>query len=122
METLPAEHYDYYLAFNSFNDVVESCFGNELYPGYEECIAKFEAAYTKLGLAVTPKVHLLTEHAIEDIEEHGLGLGLFNESAAESLHADFDRFYQRYAVKDIHSDAYLRKLQMAVSAYNASHM
>ena len=50
------------------------------------------------------------------------GQGLFNESAGEAIHADFDRFYQRYAVKDVNSEAYLTKLGMAVAAYNASHI
>ena len=75
-----------------------------------------------LGLKVTPKVHLLFCHAMDDIDKHGQGLGLFNESAAESIHADFDRFYQRYAVKDINSPSYLKKLQSAITAYNASHV
>ena len=49
-----------------------------------------------LSLNVTPKAHLLFAHAIEDIDKHGQGLGLFNEAAAESIHADFDHHYKRY--------------------------
>ena len=71
------------------------------------------------GLNVTPKTHLLFVHATEDIEKHGHGLGLFNEAAAESIHADFDAFYHRYLVKDIQSDVYLKNLQSAVVAYNS---
>ena len=95
LELMPNHLYDYYTAFSTFNDVVESRFGNILYPEYEENILKFEQAYMKLGLKVTPKIHLLLVHAIEDIQSHGLGLGLYNESTAESIHADFDAFYQR---------------------------
>ena len=80
---------------------------------------KFEQAYMKLGLKVTPKIHLLLEHAIEDIQSHGLGLGLYNESTAESIHADFDASYQRYMVKDVQSDVCLKNLQSAVVAYNS---
>ena len=74
------------------------------------------------GLNVTPKTHLLFVHATEDIEKHGHGLGLFNEAAAESIHADFDLFYQRYAIKDTNSPSYVLRLQAAVTAYNASHI
>ena len=49
-----------------------------------------------LGLNVTPKAHLLFAHAIEDIDKHEQGLGLFDEAAAESIHADFDHHYKRY--------------------------
>ena len=96
--------------------------GNELLPDYDKAIERFEAAYMKLGINVTPKVHLLIEHALEDIASHGCGLGLFNESTAESIHADFDAFYQRYLVKDKSSPAYLKNLQSSVVAYNSNHI
>ena len=121
-ELLPPEHRKFHAAFDAFNDVVESCFGNELLPGYADYICKFEQAYLDLELNITPKVHLLIEHTVENIESHGCGLGIFNESAAESIHADFDHFYQRYLVKDINSPSYLKKLQSAVTAYNSSHI
>ena len=119
---LPPEHYGYYKAFYTLNACIESRFGNELLPCFEKCIEDFEKAYMDLGLTVTPKVHLLVEHATEDISKHGYGLAIFNESAAESIHADFDAFYQRYAVKDITSDSYINKLQSAVTAYNSNHL
>ena len=122
LELLPAEHCDFYMAFVAFNQVVDSCFGLELYPKYSSCIENFEKAYLKLGLNITPKVHLLIEHAVEDISLHGQGLGLFNEAAAESIHADFDHFYGRYATKDNNSPTFLKKLQLAVTAYNSSHI
>ena len=122
LEIIPENLYDYYTAFTALRDVVHCCMGNELFPDYGESIAKFEAAYKKLGISVTPKVHLLVEHALEDISLHGRGLGIFNESTSESLHADFDSFYQRYLVKDTSSDVYLKNLQTAVVAYNSNHV
>ena len=119
---IPENLLDYYYAFTALNDVVHCCMGNELLPGYGNCIIQFEAAYRKLGISVTPKVHLLIEHAAEDIATHGRGLGVFNESTSESLRADFDGFYKRYLVKDTTSDAYLKNLQSAVVAYNSNHI
>lgn len=119
---LPAEYHNYHRAFVTLNRVVESCFGIELSAGYEQCLKEFEDAYMALGLNVTPKAHLLFSHAIEDICKHGQGLGLFNEAAAESIHSDFDKFYQRYTVKDIRSPSYITKLQSAVTPYNARHI
>ena len=75
-----------------------------------------------LGLNVTPKAHLLFAHAIEDIDKHGQGLGLFNEAAAESMHADFDHHYKRYSVKDTDANSYINRLQFAVTSYNSDHI
>ena len=122
LELLPDHLYDYYTAFSTFDAVVQSCFGNELYPNYEQTITDFERAYEKLGLSITPKIHLLVEHAIEDIESHGLGLGIFNESTAESIHADFDKHWGSYKVKKISADSYVNNLQSAVVAYNSNHL
>ena len=122
LELLPDHLYDYYTAFLTFDAVVQSCFGNELYPNYKQTITDFERAYEKLGLFITPKIHLLVEHAIEDIESHGLGLGIFNESTAESIHADFDKHWGSYKVKKISADSYVNNLQSAVVAYNSNHL
>ena len=40
----------------AFSMVVESCFGNEVVPGYEAHIQDFQAKYRALGITVTPKV------------------------------------------------------------------
>ena len=118
LEILPSEHYKFYTTLVAFDSVVDSCFGLELVPGYEKCLKDFESAWMELGLNVTPKCHLLFAHALEDIQKHGL----YNEAAAESIHADFDIFYKRYKVKDLDSSVYVDKLQAAVAAYNAGHV
>ena len=94
----------------------------ELVPGYEKCLKDFESAWMELGLNKIPKCYLLFAHALEDIQKHEQGLGLYNEAAAESIHADFDMFYKRYKVKDLDSSVYVDKLQAAVAAYNAGHV
>ena len=39
---------------------------------------------------------------------------LLNESAGKSLHADFDKHYQGFIVKDVDAIAYQKKLLQAV--------
>ena len=75
-----------------------------------------------LGLNITSKSYLLFAHVIEDIDKHGQGLGLFNEAAAESIHADFDHHYKRYSVKDTDANSYINRLQFAVTSYNSDHI
>ena len=49
-------------------------------------------------------------------------MALLNESAAESLHADFDKHYRGYTVKDKASHMYQKKLLHSVKTYNANHV
>ena len=121
-QIIPAEHSKYLSAFCTFNSVVEACFSYELGENYAECIRKFESAWLDLGLSITTKVHLVFEHLEEACEYHSFGMALLNESAAESVHADFDKHYQGYKVKDIASPMYRERLLHAVKSYNAHHI
>ena len=67
-------------------------------------------------------MHLLCEHLPEYCEFYGFGMALLNESAAESLHADFDKHYRGYTVKDKASHMYQKKLLHSVKTYNANHV
>ena len=42
--------------FKALDEVVNSCFGMELRPGYQGKIEEFKACYLDLGISVTPKV------------------------------------------------------------------
>ena len=51
-----------------------------------------------------------------------MGMALLNESTGKSLHADFDRHYQGYIVKDVAAPGYQRKLLHAVQTYKARRL
>ena len=53
---------------------------------------------------------------------YGFGMALLNESAAESVHADFDRHWQGYIVKDQSSEMYQKRLLHSIKTYNANHI
>ena len=46
-----------------------------------------------------------------------MGTALWNESAGEAVHADFDKFYRDFIVKDLNSEVYnyIHKLLKAVN-------
>ena len=121
-EILQPEHYAYLRAFKCFDVVVLATFGYELDQGYHTYIAEFEQAWRDTGLSVTTKLHLVFEHLSEACDFYGCGMALLNESAAESVHADFHRHYQGYIVKDLNSEIYQRRLLHAVKTYNANHI
>jgi hypothetical protein len=105
-----------------FRLILVSTISNDLDPFYERYIGDFESAYKDLGIPVTPKIHMGLEHTQEEIEKYGIGLAVFNESAAESIHADFERHYQGYIVKDVTASSYNARLLKAVKSYNANHV
>jgi len=121
-EILPGEHYKYLTAFRAFDAVVTACFSYELDPDYLRYINAFKEAWFDLGLSITCKMHLLIEHLHEEVQRYGMGTALLNESAGEALHADFDKHYQGFLVKDINALQYQKKLLHAVKTYNASHV
>ena len=55
--------------------VVISCFGMSLDSEYETYINKFKDVYMDLGISITPKVYILTDHVIVFFKKHGHLLG-----------------------------------------------
>ena len=74
-------------------------------------IESFKAAWCDLGFPTMCKMHLLIEHLPEELARYGMGTALLNKSAGKSLHADFDKHYQGFIVKDVEAIAYQKKLQ-----------
>ena len=121
-DMLPREHYGYLLVFKAFDEVVTSCFGYQLDPNYLTYITEFKRAWINMKLPITPKVHVLIEHLPEELSRMGHGTALLNESAGEAIHADFDKFYRGFIVKDMNALAYSKKLLQAVEIYNSNHV
>ena len=71
----------FYEAFEAFNAVRKSCFGQILHASYKFDIEKFRKAYLKLNIPITNKVHLLVDHVPEFCERKQMGLGFFSEQA-----------------------------------------
>ena len=49
------------------------------------------------------------------------GLGADSEQSLEASHIDFQRIWQRYRVRDVHSEIYSKQLLAAVLNFNSSH-
>ena len=111
----------YVSVFESFKDVVDDCFSNELKPTYAESIMKFKSEYLTLNISVTPKVHAVFFHIKDFCAQQKRGLGFFCEQAIESVHFDFDCTWNKYKVlKSNHN--YANQLLRAVIEYNSNHI
>ena len=108
-------------AFKAFEKVVDACFGMELTDGFQNSIQEFHDAYMKLNIPVTPKVHVVLFHLPEFCEEFGRGLGFYSEQASESVHHDFDSFWDKFKVNKTNPQ-FGSNLLRAVSSYNAQHL
>ena len=109
-------------AFESLNKVVDACFGKDLLDNYEDLFDKFQNDFLCLGISVTPKVHALIYHVPQFCKLVGQGLSIYSEEAAESLHHDFDEFWNSYKVNDLNHPSYIKYLLSAVWTYNSRHI
>ncbi len=75
----------------------------------------------KLAIPVTPKIHAIFDHIAEFCQKRGIGLGNFSEQASESVHHDFQKTWERYAMPLGHKD-FGKHLCQAVVKYNSQHI
>merc|ERR1712055_839787 len=108
----------------SLYEVILSCFGMTLEPGYENDIIRFKEIYVDLGLSITPKVHILIEHVPDFCKKHGHSLGMYSEQALESSHYDFlKNCWEKQSYKrPLGHPAYSQNLMTAVIAYSSKHI
>ena len=102
-----------------FNLVRLSCFSKVLNPSYKSEIMKFRAAYKKLNIPQTTKIHIVCVHVSHFCEKFGVGLGYFSEQASEAVHADFLHVWNDYKKLPPSSQSNLFR---AVVKYNSFHI
>ena len=74
-KNIPDECLPFLHAISAFQKVVASCYGYKLASTYKEDIASFKAAYRKLHVNDTTKIHIVVEHLTEFIEMSSNVLG-----------------------------------------------
>ena len=67
------------------------------------------------------QVHIVFFHVKEFCNISRKGLGYFSEQASESVHYDFNAWWEKFKVHSTHPDFGSRLLN-AVSRYNAQHL
>ena len=98
--------------------------------GFERDIKVLGELWVKAGLSVTPKAHALFAHVTQFLnfnnpqEGQGprRGLGFWSEQASESVHHDFEVFWQRGYKRQVDSPDYMQKSLECISTYAARHV
>ena len=122
-ELCPQDFYQFPKTLNHFDDVVHSCYGNDLLPDYEMNIAKFKSEFLKLNISVTPKVHAVFYHVEEFCSITKMGLGPWSEQASESVHHEFLKCWDKaYKIKNTDHPLYGQKLLEAIQMFNAQNL
>ena len=80
---------------------------------------QFGNAYLKIGLNVTSKDHDLFAHCAPFLEPKNCGAGKYNEQAAESAHAEWNKFWGDRCLENENYDENL--LDYAVR-FNSRHI
>ena len=86
-----------------------SCFGNRLDPDYQKYINQFRREYESLQefalsrrrkLSVTWKVHLVTAHLGQFLDNVKVGLARYVEQTSEAAHAEIKPVEKRFRVAE----------------------
>lgn len=102
------------------NEVVSSCYGSFLHSDFETKIQKFQEAFEKLPLNITPKIHAIFYHVPEFCALSGRGLGQYSEQVIESLHHSFEDVWKNFKIIESHPQ-YSNRILRAVCVYNSRH-
>lgn len=87
--------------FQTFNKLVESCFGSgKLKGNVSDLLDQFIMAYRSTNLTVTLKAHIIFEHLLSNLANlGGYGMGLTSEQSGESIHHEFaSKFWAKYKI------------------------
>lgn len=105
-------------AFKAMNKIADNFFtvrrnGNE---ALQPLIEELKHAFLSTGISQTLKIHVLLDHLddVLNILKSEEGLGLWSEQAGESIHRQFLKIWEKYAVNRIDNPSYGSQLKKAV--------
>ena len=109
-------------AFRDFQKVVHSCFGMSLGHDFSHLIFNFKGSCEQLPVSITPKLHILFFHVPEFIRRKNSPLGVFSEQASESVHQDYQKFWDMRYKRDVSHPDYSNQLLKSIVEYNSKHI
>ena len=100
-----------------FNNLRIQMFGTTLIQGWEETLSEFSKTYQSIpNITKPPKIHILLSHCAQFLKLYGRGkgLGFFSEQTGEAVHQKFEPIFDKYKIKNIHSEQYGQRQRKAV--------
>ena len=115
----------YIKALQKFNSLRKLAFGTKLESGWKISLNEFACVYKSIPNITKPlKIHILLAHCAEFIEKYGnnKGLGFYSEQTGETIHKKFEPIFNKYKIKNIHSENYGLHLEKAVVEFGSEHI
>ena len=112
-------------AITIFNNLRIQMFGTTLQQGWEKTMSEFNKAYQSIpGITKPLKIHILLSHCTDFLKLYGQGkgLGFFSEQTGEAVHQKFEPIFDKYKMKNIHSEQYGQRLRKAVVEFSSTHV
>lgn len=113
----------YLLVFQCFNELNMEYSKDFVHvPSLQEAVTKFENAWRACSMPAIPKVHLIVDHLVDFVNSRGSKhMRLYAEQAHETLHSEYLKTWDRYAVKEITCPTYATNLLRSVLDFNGLH-
>lgn len=116
----------YIAAFKAMNKVVTCSFtSGEVDPLVGDRLKELRGCLDSIeNLSRTLKIHVLLDHLEECLSyiDNNMGLGFWSEQSGEAIHHNFQKFWSRYKVTDIHHPTYSTNLLKAVVEFSSLHL
>ena len=111
-------------AMEALQRVISACFADSLESDYKVQIRRLADSWIKAKLSVTPKAHVVFCHAPQFLDHKGnqKGLGFWSEQASESVHSDFEAFWQQAYKRELGHPEYRAITLKCMATYAARHL
>ena len=112
-------------ALRKFNDLRKLAFGDNKQSGWKNSLSEFACTYKSIPDITKPlKIHILISHCSEFLEKYAnnKGLGFYSEQTGEAIHKKFELIFNKYKIKNIHSENYGIHLKKAVVEFGSGHI
>lgn len=113
----------YVNVFEAFKKVLDDLYSPQIdIISLHSQIVKFADAWIASGMSVTSKVHIVVTHLLDFVILRGSKeIGRFCEQSHESAHAEFEKTWTKYKVKEVSNQHFKHSLLKSVNDYNAGH-
>jgi hypothetical protein len=109
--------------FESFGRIIENVYKAEVNKqSLKTEIEAFGASWKESSMTLTTKAHMVMCHLEDFINFVGdQPVALFSEQTHEAVHAEFNRTWEKYLVKEDENPMFAKNLLQAIFDFNATH-
>lgn len=90
---------------------------------FSKNLKELREALKSTEISQTLKIHIILEHLEEAIIFlNNDGLGLWSEQAGESVHSEFNKYWDRFKINLLDEPSFINRLKKAVVTFSSQHV